>query len=135
MVDKLISAPSAVISGGAAWLINRVLSSPDVTRVLESPPSWIERGDIADALTAIDQAAKAFAASQPAPRRGKTATLGAAVADSAGNWTTAEAAEYLRISVRRTQELAPELGGVRIGRQWLIPAVAARLYAERRDAA
>jgi hypothetical protein len=131
MVDKLISAPSAVISGGAAWLINRVLSSPDVARVLDNPPIWIERGDIADAVTAIDQAARAFAASQSAPRRGKMTTLGAVVPDF--DWTTNQAAEFLEISQRRVQEIAGELGGQRVGqRQWLLPEIAVKEYARRK---
>ena len=135
MEPRFISAPSAVISGPAAWLLSRLLSSPDNRRVLDNPPTWIERDAVADAITAIHLAGRAFVTPQAALERGKTATVGAAVADSTVNWTTQQTASYLRISVRRTQELAPELDGVRVGRQWLIPAVVVRLYAEQRDAA
>lgn len=126
--------PCAIVSGSAAWLLSRLLRSPDNRRVLDNPPTWIERDDVADTVTAIHLAARAFAA-PTALERGKAATVGATVAQSASNWTTQQTASYLRISVRRTQELAPDLGGVRVGRQWLIPATVVRLYAEQRDAA
>jgi hypothetical protein len=131
MEPRFISAPSAIIGGSAAWLLSRLLRSPDIRRVLDNPPSWIERGDIADAVTAINKAAKAFVASQPAPTRGQMATLGAVVSES--EWTTHQAAEYLGISQRRVQEIAPELGGQRVGqRQWLLPEIAVREYERRK---
>lgn len=95
MEPRFIAEPSAVIGGSAAWLLSRVLRSPDIRRVLESPPSWIERDAVADAVHAIDPAARAFVASQPAPERGKMTTLGAVVPES--EWSTHQAAEYLGI--------------------------------------
>lgn len=132
MNSNFISEPRAVIGGPAAWLLARILASPDVARVLACPPSWIQRGQVIDMVTAVDLAARAFEASQTAPGRGEKAHLGAAVAQSAADWTTREMAEYLRISVRRAQELAADLGGRRIGRQWLIPAAGVRAYEQRK---
>jgi excisionase family DNA binding protein len=130
-MDKLISEPSAIIGGSAAWLLSRVLRSPDIRRVLDNPPGWIERGDITAMVTAVDLAARAFVASQPAPRRGKMTPLGAVVPES--EWSTRQAAEYLGISRRRVQELAEELGGQRVGqRQWLLPEIAVREYERRK---
>jgi hypothetical protein len=101
--------------------------------VLDTPRDWIERDTIADAVTAIDLAGFAFETSLTARERGETVTLGAVAAQSAGDWTTQQTADYLRISRRRAQELAPELGGKRVGRQWAIPAAAVRTY-ERQKA-
>jgi hypothetical protein len=131
-VDKFIGQGSAVIGGPAAWLLARILASPDVARVLACPPSWIERGQVIDMVTAVDLAGRAFETLLTARERGEKTHLGAAVAQSAADWTTRETAEYLRISVRRTQELAADLGGRRIGRQWLIPAAGVRAYEQRK---
>jgi hypothetical protein len=132
MDSRFISEPSAVISGPAAWLLARLLRSPDVARVLACPPSWIERGQVIDMVTTVDLAARAFEASITAPKRGESTSLGAVVAHSAADWTTKETAEFLTISVRRAQELAPDLGGRRAGRQWRIPATAVRAYEQRK---
>lgn len=127
-MDKFINA-GAVISGGPVWLLSRILRSPDVARVLGCPPSWIERDALADTVTAIHLAARAFEVSLAAPERGETATLSAVVPHSAADWTTREAAEHLRMSQRRVQELAAaELGGRLVGREWRIPEVAVREY-------
>jgi hypothetical protein len=130
---SFISEGSAVISGAPAWLLDRIMRSPDVATVLSNPPRWIDRDHLAATLDALHLAAKAFDVDSTALERGKPTTLGATVAQSAGNWTTAQAATYLRISVRRAQELAAtDLGGTRIGRRWAIPAVAVRQLAEQR---
>jgi hypothetical protein len=128
--DGFIDAPAALIDGGAALFISRVLASPGVKKVLEHPPAWVGRGDITAAVRALYLAGKAFENTFTALERGNRTTSGA-VAEQC--WSTQRTADYLRISRRRAQELAPELDGKRIGRQWAIPAAAVRAY-ERQKA-
>lgn len=133
MEPRFIGEPAAVIGGPAALLLSRILRSPHIRRVLDTPRDWIERDTIAATVTAIDLAGFAFEASLTARERGETITVGAVAAEC--HLTTKETADYLRISLRRAQELAPELGGKRIARRWAIPAAGAKAYAERRAAA
>jgi excisionase family DNA binding protein len=123
---RLIGAQTALVAGSSAWLLARILRSPDVRRVLTHPPVWVERGDLTDTINAIDQAAKAFETALTALERGKTATLSAGTAQS--ELTTREAANHLGMSQRRVQELAAALGGRRVGREWRLPEVAVREY-------
>lgn len=123
---RLIGADTALVAGGPAWLISRMLASPHVARLLNHPPAWIERGHLTDTVMAIDLAARAFEVSLTAPERGNEAPLGAVAGQS--DWTTREAANYLGMSQRRVQELAGALGGRRVGREWRLPAAAVRKY-------
>jgi excisionase family DNA binding protein len=117
----------AVVSGGPAWLISRILASPHVAKLLNHPPAWIERGDLTDTVRAIELAGRAFEVSLTAPERGKTTTLSAGTAQSE-ELTTREAANRLGMSQRRVQELAAALGGRRVGREWRLPETAVRQY-------
>lgn len=125
MPDRFI-ASAALVVGGPAWLLNRILRSPDVARVLDHPPSWIDRAELAATVTAINQAARVFEAAPSAFERGNRPTPGAATAES--EWTTREAANHLCLSQRRVQEIAAELGGTQRERRWRIPEVAVREY-------
>jgi hypothetical protein len=126
MNTRLIGAQTALVSGSPAWLLARILRSPDVKRVLTHPPVWVERGHLTDTINAIDQAAKAFETALTAFERGNETPLGAVAGQS--DWTTREAASHLGMSQRRVQELAAALGGRRVGREWRLPEVAVREY-------
>ena len=128
-MEKFISEPSAVISGAPAWLLSRILRSPSVVKVLTNAP---DHADIASTVTAIHAAGRAYENRLDRQRRDNAVTPGAVVPQC---WTTEQTATYLGLSLRRVQELAPELDGERVGRRWLIPAAAVHEYAERRDAA
>jgi excisionase family DNA binding protein len=126
MSTRLIGARTALVSGSTAWLLSRILRSPAVKRLLAHPPAWIERGDLADTINAVDQAGKAFEVALSALERGNEAPLSAMVPQS--EFTTRQAAERLGLSQRRVQELATLLGGRRVGRQWRLPEAAVREY-------
>jgi excisionase family DNA binding protein len=126
MNTRLIGAQTALVSGPSAWILSRILRSPDVRRILANPPAWIERGDLADTVMAIDQAGKAFEVALSALERGNEAPLSAVMPQS--EFTTRQAAERLGLSQRRVQELAALLGGRRVGRQWRLPEAAVREY-------
>jgi hypothetical protein len=128
-MDKYITEPVAVIGGGAAWLISRVLRSPAVAKVLANAPSGLDRADIAATVTAIHAAGRAYENRLDRERRDNADRPGAVVPQS---WTTEQTATYLGLSLRRTQELAPELDGRRIGGRWLIPAVAVQSYEQQK---
>jgi len=103
-----------------------------VSNVLNRPPVGIERGELADTLTAIEQAGLTREATCAAFERGNKTTVSADVADCHSEWTTAEAAGYLQLSQRRVQEIAADLGGQLVGRQWRFPQVAVREYERKR---
>ena len=132
MNTRLIGARTALVSGSSAWILGRILRSPDVRRVLAHPPAWIEHGDLADTVMAIDQAARAFEVSLTASERGNEAPLGAVMPESDPAWTVRRAADFLGLSERRTQELAAQLGGHKIGRQWIFAGPALHHERERR---
>jgi Helix-turn-helix domain len=134
-MDRLITEPTAQISGGAAWLISRVLASENLAKVLSRPPAGVDRADVAAAIAAINAAGRAWETDLTLRQRDNATALSATVPQSATTWTTAEAADYLKISRRRAQEIAANLGGTRIGRHWVIPVVAVRRLAEQRAAA
>jgi excisionase family DNA binding protein len=124
-VDRLISEPAAMVSGSAAWLLSRLLRSPSVVKVLTNAP---DRADIAATVDAIHAAGRAHANRPEQERRDNATAPGAVAAQSAADWSTGQAADYLQISRRRAQELASELDGEKIGRAWRIPASAVRAY-------
>lgn len=121
---------AAIVSGGAAWLLSRILSSPNVNKVVTHPPGWLDRAQIVETVEAIHQAGREFEARSAAPERGNSTMSSAVVVQS--EWTTEQAAAYLNLSARRVQEIAPQLGGTRTGRRWRIPAIAVLEYGERR---
>jgi hypothetical protein len=129
---RFIELPAAVVTGGPAWLLSRILRSPSVATVISLPPIWVNQAELTATITAIHRAAKAFDTMATAPER-ETATLTCAVTlESNSEWTVRKAADYLGLSQRRVQELASQLGGRRVGRQWILEEVAVREFARRR---
>ena len=124
--------PCAVVSGAPAWLLSRVLRSERVTTVLANPHTGVDRADLAAVVNAIHRAGRAHANRLDQQRRDNADPPGADVQQC---WTTKRAAEYLEISQRRVQELAGELGGTRVGREWRLAEVAVRQYGEQRKTA
>jgi hypothetical protein len=129
-MERFLDEPTAMVSGSAAWLLSRLLRSPHVVKVLNAPSGGLDRAAISATVAAIHCAGRAYESRLDQQRRDNALAPGAIVAES---WTTQHTADYLRISRRRAQELATELDGKRIGRQWAIPAAAVRAY-ERRKA-
>ncbi|MGH3546833.1 MAG: helix-turn-helix domain-containing protein [Pseudonocardiaceae bacterium] len=126
--DRYIEA-AALVAGCSAWLFSRILRSPNVAAVLASPPSWVDRAELNATVSAVHRAGRTFEAAATAPEREDATMVGAVVPDCPSAWTVARAAEFLRLSPRRVQELAAaELGGTRIGRVWLLDEVAVREY-------
>ena len=124
-----------MVAGGLAWLLSRVLRSPDVATVVACPPPWLDRADVVATLAAIHLAASALEAGLTARERETAIEAGAVAAHSDPDWTVGRAADYLRLSPRRVQELACELGGRKVGRQWLLDEVAVRVYERARGVA
>jgi hypothetical protein len=124
-VERFVDQPCAVVNGAPAWLLSRLLRSERVTKVLANPQTGVDQADLAAVVDAIHRAGRAHTNRLYQRQRDNAAAPGAVAAQS---WSTAQAAAYLGLSLRRVQELAPELDGQRIGRQWAIPAAAAREY-------
>ncbi|MFZ0118107.1 MAG: hypothetical protein WAL99_01380 [Pseudonocardiaceae bacterium] len=127
---RFVDEPCAIVTGAPAWLISRLLRSPDVATVLNNPPSWIDRAEVTATVTAIHLAGRAFVAPPSALERGNQPTSSAVAAES--ELTTRETAERLCLSQRRVQEIAAELGGTQVDRRWRIPEVAVREYERTR---
>jgi hypothetical protein len=111
-------AHAAIVSGAPAWLLSRIMRSPNVKKVLSTPPLWVDRAEVAAAVDAIHRAAKAFETASGALER--------------DDGTVRRAADYLGLSERRVQERAIELGGRKVGRQWILDEVAVRQEYQRR---
>lgn len=128
---------AAVLSGPAALVVSRVLSSPNVVKVLSGLPPWLApyRSEISAAVQAIHRAAKAFETAATAPGRDTATVVGAVTLDSNSEWTVRKAADYLGLSRRRVQELAGQLGGRRVGRLWILDEVTVRELARQRRGA
>jgi hypothetical protein len=122
----------ALVRGSAAWLLSRILASPGVATVVNNPPRWVDRVALAATVAAIHTAARRFDTASAACEREDATVLGAVALESNPEWTVRRAAGYLKISERRTQELAAKLGGRKIGRQWLLEETAVRQEHEKR---
>lgn len=125
---------TALVSGAPAWLLSLVLSSSRVVTVLANPPTGVDRADVAATIAAINRASRAYINRLEVQRRDNATTPNEGMPQSA-TWTTQQAATYLQLSRRRVQEIASELGGERVGREWRLPEMAVREYAERNAAA
>lgn len=128
---------AAVVSGAPAWLLSRILRSPNVATVVNNAPRWIDHAELNATVEAIHGAAKAFQMASAARERENATVPGAVTAESDDpGWTVRRAAAYLGLSPRRVQELAPELGGRRVGRrQWVLDSAAVRHEHQRRNEA
>lgn len=126
---------AALLSGPAALVVSRVLHSPNVVTVLADLPRWLQRyrSEIHAAVEAVHRAARAYESGVAALEREDVVVSGAVRAHSDQHWTTRQAADHLRLSRRRVQELASaELGGRKVGRQWLFDEVVVREYQRHR---
>lgn len=126
----LIEGPAAVVSGPPAVLLSLLLRSPNVRTVVEGLPPWLRpyRAEIARVVEELHRVAASTAL-----EREDAEPVSATAADS-GTCTVSEAADRLRLSVRRTQELAAAglLGGRRVGRTWQLDSAAVRVVAAER---
>jgi subtilisin family serine protease len=89
-MDRLISEPTAQVSGGAAWLISRVLASANVAKVLSRPPAGVDTADVAAEIAAINAAGRAWETDLTLRQRGNATALSAAMAQSTAldpNWS------------------------------------------------
>lgn len=133
--DRFIES-AAVVSGGSAWLLSRILLSANVAKVIANPPSWLDRADLAATVAAIHRAASAQARRLELAQRETATVLDATAPDCPSSWTVQRAADYLRLSPRRVQEIAlVELGGRRVGRSWQLDETAVRAYERQRRGA
>jgi hypothetical protein len=142
----------ALVSGAPAHVIDRVLRSPNVARVLDNLPPWL-RAEVELTARAIRLAAQEWEALPAAPERN-----GETPQDEAGagfgvvpEWSppgsqtggvdpdrrlgTAEAAGMLGVSLRRAQQLAAGgIGAKDVDGRWSLDRTAVVEYARRRAA-
>jgi len=128
---------AAMVSGAPAHVIDRVLRSPDVQRVINNLPPWL-RVEVTATVQAIRRAAANYEAQPTAPRRNNETPIGETVARSdrvRDGWlTTEQAATLLGVSTRRVQQLAVSGLGHKLDRCWRLDPTAIREYGIRRQA-
>lgn len=124
----------ALVRGSSAWLLSRILASPGVAAVVNNSPQWVDRAELAATIAAIHTAAQRFDTASAALEREDAAPLGAVMpqSDRDREWTVRRAADFLGLSTRRVQERAVELGGRKVGRQWIFDAAAVHHEHEKR---
>ena len=131
----------ALVSGAAAHVLDRVVRSPSVRRVLEQLPGWL-RAEVEATAAAIRRAAAEYEALPISPERSDETPLGEIealsdrmVGPSVG-LDTERAANLLGVSPRRAQQLAGHGLGRKVGRVWRFDETAVREYGRsRREAA
>lgn len=123
----------ALISGSGAFLLSRLLRSPQVVAYMRSA-GWLGGDDFDLALAAIHTAGRAWEATINLPRR-DNARVSVHSLSNPATMSIEDAAGLLGLSVRRIQELAQSgsLEGQRIGRRWILDEVAVRREYERRQ--
>lgn len=126
-MSRFIDAPSAVVSGSAAFLLSRLLKAPPVTAYMAAA-RWVHGPDVERTLHAIHRAARAWEASLERENAAPDRTV---CPDS--RWTVEQAAEHLGLSRRRVQELARAgwFTGRREGRRWVLDEASVLDYHRR----
>ena len=127
----------ALVSGASAHVLDRVLRSPYVRRVVEGLPAWL-RGEVEATAAAIGRAAAEFEALPVSLERSDETPFGeiegrsARIGGSAGWLDVEQAAHLLGVTPRRVQQLAAGGMGRRVGRAWRLDETAVREYGQRR---
>jgi hypothetical protein len=126
--SHLITEPTALISGTAAFLLSRLLRSPQVTAYIRSA-GWVGGDDFDLALAAIHAAGRAWETTINLPQR-ENARANVRSLSNPATMSIEAAAGHLGLSVRRTQELAQSglLEGQRTGRRWVLDEASVRNY-------
>jgi hypothetical protein len=123
---------AAMVSGAPAHVLDRVLRSPDVQRVINNLPPWLPV-EVTATVQAIRTAASRYEAQ---PMRSDETPIGEieARSDRVGyGWLNVEqAASQLDVTPRRVQQLAAGGMGHRVGRVWRLDPTAVHAYARRR---
>jgi hypothetical protein len=129
----------ALVSGASAHVLDRLLRSPDVRRVVECLPAWL-RAEVEATVTAIRRAAVDYEALPVSPERsgetlpGETEPRWPGDLLEPGGLTVMQAADLLGVSARRAQQLAAGGMGRRVGRVWELDPTSVREYGQRRRA-
>lgn len=120
----------ALISGPSAHILDRVLASPNVVRVLDALPPWM-RAEVDATRRAIQRAAAAYEA-LPISANGNAETgLAEIGTGSPHEISTSEASVLLGLSERRVRQLAAGGMGRRVGGRWLLDRSAVTAYGKR----
>jgi excisionase family DNA binding protein len=125
---RLITEATALVSGSGAFLLSRLLRSPQVTTYMRSA-GWLGGDDFNAALAAIHTAGRVWENTIKLPQRDNARANVRSPANPA-TMSIEDAAGLLGLSVRRTQELAQSglLEGQRIGRRWILDEDSVRNY-------
>ena len=122
---------AALVSGAPAHVIDRVLRSPDVQRVINNLPPWL-RVEVTATVQAIRTAASRYEAQ---PKRSDETPIGETVACSGrvdGWLNVGQAASLLGVTPRRVQQLAVGGMGHKVGHTWRLDPTAVHAYGRRR---
>lgn len=124
----------ALVSGVSAHVLDRVLASPNVAVVLAALPPWM-RPEVEATRRAIRRAAREYEARPVAAAGSAEVPLSEVGPPLPHEITTREASVLLGLTERRVRQLAPVLGGRRVGSGWLLDRSAVLGYSGRRRSA
>ncbi|MGH3635327.1 MAG: helix-turn-helix domain-containing protein [Pseudonocardiaceae bacterium] len=123
----------AVVAGPEAFLIARALRATVVAKFL-AKARWFHGADVAQTISDIERAGRAWERSLDLARRDNAERANADTPESPTGWSVEKASNHLRLSRRRTQELACSgvLDGRRVGRRWVLDEASVRDYRQRK---
>ena len=127
----------ALVSGAPAHVLDRVLRSPDVQRLVDNLPAWL-RAEVEATARAIRRAAVEYEALPVSLQRsdetsfGEIAGRSTRMGESVGWVCVEQAANLLGVTPRRVQQLAAGGMGRRVGRVWQLDETAVREYGRRK---
>jgi excisionase family DNA binding protein len=129
-MSRLISEPSAVVGGSAAFLLSRLLRAAPVIAYM-CRAGWVGGDDFDATLAAIHAAGRGWESTIKLPQRENARGR---ELSRPGYATIEEAAETLHLSRRRTQELAQagSITGRRVGRRWQLDQRSIMIYQQRK---
>ena len=128
---------TALVSGASAHVLDRLLRSPDVRRLVDNLPAWM-RAEVEATARAIRRAAADYEALPISLERSDETPFGeiegrsARMGESVGWVCVEQAANLLGVTPRRVQQLAAGGMGRRVGRVWQLDGTAVREYGQQR---
>ncbi|MEU2625864.1 hypothetical protein [Kitasatospora sp. NPDC007106] len=125
---------AALVSGVSAHVLDRILASPDVTRIFATMAPWM-RPEVEATRRAIHRAALLYEALPHAANGSAETDIPEVEAPLPHEITTTEASAVLGLGERRVRQLAAEGMGRQLAGRWLLDRSAVLAYGDRRRGA
>jgi excisionase family DNA binding protein len=132
MTTAYIPGPAAVVNGTGAFLLSRLLRSPQVAGYIRDNV-WLHGPDFNRVIAAIHAAGRAWESTVDLPQR-DSVRVRMHPPTISGTLNIEAAALILGVSIRRTQELASKgtIRGRRVGRRWQLDTTSVHAHHHHR---